>query len=63
MYKAMAKSSFGVPKANGTESHFTKNSEYDCVKRSSGNFVIKDNEGSALELEKEDALENFWIKQ
>lgn len=62
MYNAMAKQSFGVPKTNGTVSHFTKEKVYDCVKRSSGNFVIKDDEGSALELELKDVLDNFWIK-
>lgn len=62
MYKAMAKQSFGVTKTNGTVSHFTKETVYDCVKRTNGNFVIKDDEGSALELESEDALYNFWIK-
>lgn len=63
MYKAMAKSSFSVPKALGAESSFTQNKEYDCVKRSNSNFVIKDNEGSALELDLEEALNNFWIKE
>lgn len=62
MYNAMAKQSFGVPKTNGTSSHFIKEKVYDCIKRSNGNFVIKDDEGSALELEPQYALEEFWIK-
>lgn len=34
----------------------------DCIKRSNGNFVIKDDDGGATKLEPKNALEMFWIK-
>ena len=61
-YQAMSKGTFAIEKKNGKQSSFTRDQVYACVKRRDGNFVIKDNEGSAVKLEPKYALECFWIK-
>lgn len=63
MTKAVAKSSFSVRKDNNKESSFTCGAEYDCVKRSNGDYTIKDNEGSALNLDEENTLAEFHINE
>lgn len=61
-YQAMSKGTFSIEKENSKQSSFTRYQVYACIKLGNGNFIIKDNEGSAVELEPIYALECFWIK-
>lgn len=53
MGNVIAKSTFSLPKENGRDSSFTEGKSYRSVIRSNGDYVIMDDEGSAIQLEKE----------
>lgn len=59
----IAKSSFSIPKENGTDSSFTEGRSYRCVIRSNGDYVVMDNEGSAVQLEEWHIKKLFEIKE
>lgn len=59
--KVKAKESNEILKANNTFAKFIKDKQYDFVTRSNGNYVNKEENGSALELEKEFVDDLFVI--
>lgn len=63
MCNVIAKSNFSIPKENGIDSSFTKGKSYKSVIRSNGDYVIMDNEGSAVQLREEDVKDCFETKK
>jgi hypothetical protein len=49
--KAIPYHSHKILKENATTAVFIRDKEYDCVVKQNGNYVIKEESGSAIELE------------
>ena len=59
----IAKSTFSIPKENGKNSSFTEGKTYRSIVRSNGDYVIMDNEGSAVQLEEWHVKNIFEIEE